>query len=123
MIDSDSPNTIFPQADLRELLKVDVTFARPMPKNEQYVEYNNKPLNLLGYSTVNVKVGKKNNQECPSFHHKRRQAILDRTILAQPTQLQSGAGEVDGNSEYADTVHMISERQDTEILGKVSKSV
>ena len=30
-IDSGSPITIFTQADLRELLKVDVIFARPMP--------------------------------------------------------------------------------------------
>ena len=30
-----------------------------MPKTERYVDYDNKPLNLLGYATVNVKVGKR----------------------------------------------------------------
>ena len=59
MIHSGSPITIFNQADLRELLKVDVIFARPMPKAEQYVHYNNKPLNLLGFTNVKVKVGKR----------------------------------------------------------------
>ena len=57
MIDSCSPITIFTQADLRELLKVDVILvrlARPMPKLEQYVDYNNKPLNLLGFTNVNL---------------------------------------------------------------------
>ena len=32
MIDSSSPITMFTQADLRGLLKVDVIFVRPMPK-------------------------------------------------------------------------------------------
>ena len=52
VIDSGSPITLFTQADLREILKLDVIFARPMPKAEQYVDYNNKPLNLLGYTTA-----------------------------------------------------------------------
>ena len=55
MIDSGSPITIFTQEDLRKILKVDVIFARPVPKNEQYVGYHNKPLNLLGL----IQVGKK----------------------------------------------------------------
>ena len=59
MIDSGSPITIFTQADLRKVLKVDAIFARPMPKSEQYVDYNNKPLNLLGFTNANVKVGKR----------------------------------------------------------------
>ena len=54
MIDSGSPITIFTQADLREILKLDVIFARPMPKAEQYVDYNNKPFNLLGYTTARI---------------------------------------------------------------------
>ena len=48
IIDSGSMMTIFTQDDLRKILKVDVIFARPVPKTEQYVDYNNKPLNLLG---------------------------------------------------------------------------
>ena len=34
MIDSGSPITIFTQADLIQILKVDVIFARPVPKHE-----------------------------------------------------------------------------------------
>ena len=41
MFGSGSPITIFTQADLRELLKVDVICARLLPKREQYVDYNN----------------------------------------------------------------------------------
>ena len=59
MIDSGSSITIFTQADPRDMLKVDLIFARPMPKAEQYPDYNNKPLNLLGYTAANVKVGKR----------------------------------------------------------------
>ena len=55
-----SPITIiFTQEDLRKTLKVDVIFARPVPKNEHYVNYHNKPLNLLGFTTVKVKVGER----------------------------------------------------------------
>ena len=59
MIDSGSPITIFTQTDQRRILKQAVIFARPLPKTEQYVDYNNKPLNLLGFTTVNVQVGKR----------------------------------------------------------------
>ena len=59
MIDSGSPNTIFTQTDLRRLLKQDLIFTRPLPKTKQYVDYNNKPLNLLGFMTVDVQVGKR----------------------------------------------------------------
>ena len=52
MIDSGSPITIFTQDDLRYML------ARPLPQTEQYVDYNTKPLNLLGFMTADVKVGK-----------------------------------------------------------------
>ena len=34
-------------------------FSRPLPKSEEYVAYNGPPLNLSGYTTVDVKVGKK----------------------------------------------------------------
>ena len=45
MIDSGSPITIFSQEDLRKILKVDVIFARSVPKNEQYVDY----IHITGY--------------------------------------------------------------------------
>ena len=44
---------------MRKILKKDVLFARPLPKGEEYVDYNGRPLNLLGLTTVDVKVGKK----------------------------------------------------------------
>ena len=59
MIDSGSPITMYKQADMRRILKVDLIFARPVPKHEQYVDYNNKPFNLLGFTTVDVQLGKK----------------------------------------------------------------
>ena len=59
MIDSGSPIPIFTQGDLREILKKDVLFARPIPNGEEYVDYNGRPLKLLGFTTVDVKVGKK----------------------------------------------------------------
>ena len=59
MIDSGSPITIFTQSHLGKILKTDVLFARPLPKGEEYVDYNGRPLNLLGFKTLDVKVGKK----------------------------------------------------------------
>ena len=59
MIYSGSPITKFTQSDLKKILKTDVIFARPFPKGEEYVDYSGRPLNLLGFTTVDVKVGKK----------------------------------------------------------------
>ena len=33
-------------------------FARPLPKSEEFVDYNSRPLNLLGYTTADVKLWK-----------------------------------------------------------------
>ena len=35
MIDQGSPITIFYKEDVRKLLKTDVTFVRPLPKNKE----------------------------------------------------------------------------------------
>ena len=59
MIDSGSPITIFTQSDIKNILQQELLFAKPMPNNEKYVDFNNKPLNLLGYIIVTVKVGQK----------------------------------------------------------------
>ena len=59
MIDSSSPISIFTQVDLRKLLRNDVIFARPLPKNESYMDYSNQPLNLVGFINVEVQVGKR----------------------------------------------------------------
>ena len=90
MIDSGSPITIFTQTDLRRIHKQDVIFAILLPKTEQYVDYNNKPLNLLGFTTVNVQVGKRKHK---NIHHGRWQTIVDWTRLAHTTQFQSRRGQ------------------------------
>ena len=111
MIDSGSPITIFTQADLREILKADVIFARPMPKSEQYFDYNNKPLNLLGFTNVNVK-GKrtiKNARIVISKDGKR--TLIGRDWL---NQLNFRVGSANGIIEYPETIHHISEEQNIE---------
>ena len=96
MIDSGSPITIFTQADLREILKVDVIFAGPMPKTEQYVDYNNKPLNLLGYTTANVKVGKRTIKNARIvISRDGNRSLIGRDWL---NQLNFNVGEANGNS-------------------------
>ena len=58
MTDSRSPITIFTQADLRKIRKLDVIFpARPMLINDKYVDYNNQPLNLAGFITADLQWG------------------------------------------------------------------
>ena len=114
MIDSGSPITIFTQDDLRKFLKVDVIFARPLPKTEQFVDYNNKPLNLLGFVTADVKVGKrtiKNARIVITRDGKR--PLIDRDCL---NQLNFRVGEANGNSDYFNIIQNISERQDIEKL-------
>ena len=59
LLDSGSPTITFTQADLRRLLKVNVIVARPMTKNNQDIDHNSKPLNLLGFTAVDVQVGKR----------------------------------------------------------------
>ena len=59
MIDSGSPTTIFTKEELCRLLKTDLIFVRKLSANEQNVDYNGRPLTLMGYVTVNVEVGKK----------------------------------------------------------------
>ena len=59
-IDSGSRITIFTKEDVRNILKSDLVFTRPLSKNEQYVDYNGKPLNVLGFKTVDVQVRKRN---------------------------------------------------------------
>ena len=38
---------------------MDVILAKPLPKSELYVDYNQKPLNLAGSKQVIVNVGKR----------------------------------------------------------------
>ena len=59
MIDSSLPISFFTPANSRKLLKTDVILARPMAKNECYVDYKNQPLNLVDFINVEVQVGKR----------------------------------------------------------------
>ena len=59
MIDSGSPISIFTQADLRKLLRIDVKFPIPLPMNERYMDYKTQPLNRVGFINVEVQVGKR----------------------------------------------------------------
>ena len=58
MIDLGSPITIFTAGDLRKILQHDVIFARPLPKNEECVDNNGRPLDLLEFTTADEKVVK-----------------------------------------------------------------
>ena len=114
MIDSGSPITIFTQDDLRKTLKVDVIFARPLPKTEQYVDYNNKPLNLLGFMTAEVKVIRKTIKNARIvITRDGKRSLIGRDWL---NQLNFRMGEANGNSEYSNIIQNISERQDSEKL-------
>ena len=98
MIGSISTITIFTQTDLRRLLKQDVIFARPLPKTEQYVDYNNKSLNLLGFMTVDVQVGKRKLKIARLvITRDGKRSLIGRDWL---TQLNFRVGEANGNSEY-----------------------
>ena len=96
---------IFTQADLRA------------SKHEQYVDYNNKPLNflvLLGLTTADVQVGKrrmKTGRIVKTRNWKR--SLIGRDWL---NQLNFRVDESHENSEHTNSVAYISERQDTEKL-------
>ena len=56
MFDSGYPITIFTQKNLCRLLKTDLVLARRLPENEEVVDYNERPLILLGYISVDVEM-------------------------------------------------------------------
>ena len=111
MIDSGSPITIFTPADLGKNLKVDVIFVRAVPKNEQYVDYHNKPLNLLGFTTVEVQVGKKKlkNARILITRGNGKRSSIGRDWL---NQLNFRVGEVKQKGEYNQTVNNINKTSD-----------
>ena len=74
MIESSSPTPKITQPNLKKkLLRLDVRFARPTPKQVQYEDYNNKPLNIMGFGVHNngCESGKKKQQKCPNCQHER----------------------------------------------------
>ena len=55
----DSPVTIINYEELQKILQYETLFVRPLPPDEKYVDYNKKPVNLLGYIFCELEVGGK----------------------------------------------------------------
>ena len=59
MIDSGSPVTINGYDELQKIIQNDVLLVRPLPKNKKYVNFNKRPVDLLGYIFCELEVGNK----------------------------------------------------------------
>ena len=57
MVDSGSPVTIFAVDELKRIMKRETLQVRDLIKEEKYVDFNGKPLNLLGYVFCELQVG------------------------------------------------------------------
>ena len=105
MIDSGSPITIFTQDDVRKILKSNVMFARPLPKNKEYVDYNGKPLNLVGFINVDVQVGKRTIKRARIvIARDGKKSLVGRDWL---TQLTYRVAEATKEGECTNTVNII----------------
>ena len=60
MVDSSSTVTIFEIDDIKEITKRRDIFIRELPKDEEYVDFNKRKLNLLRYFFCHLEVGKAN---------------------------------------------------------------
>ena len=56
IIDTRSPVSIFTEKDLQKIVGERKVVIRKMIENERYVDYNKKPLELLGYQFVRLEV-------------------------------------------------------------------
>ena len=56
IIDTGSPVSIFTKRDLLKCVDEGKVVIRDMIERERYVDYNQKPLNLLGYQFVRLEV-------------------------------------------------------------------
>ena len=57
MIDSGSPITIFAIDELKRRMKRETLQVRDLIKGKKYVDFNEKPPNLLGYVFCELQVG------------------------------------------------------------------
>ena len=57
MIDTGSPVTIFAVDEIKKIMKRDQLQVRRMVDDEKYVDFNGKPLNILGYVFCELQVG------------------------------------------------------------------
>ena len=85
-----------------------------MRKQEQNLDDNNRPLILLGFTKVDVEVGRRIIKKVRiAIMRDGKCSLIRRDRL---NQLNLEEGEANGVSEYARIVDNITERQDTEIL-------
>ena len=57
MIDMSSPVTIFAGDEMKRFMRKEELHVRRMVEGEKYVDFNGKPLNLLGYVFCQLQVG------------------------------------------------------------------
>ena len=57
VIESGSPVTIFALDEVKQIMKRETFPVREMIEGEKYVDFNGKPLNLLGYVFCELQVG------------------------------------------------------------------
>ena len=80
-------------------------FARPLPKNEEYVDYNGKPLNLIGFINVDLQVGKRTiNRARIVIARDGKKSLVGRNWL---TQLNYRVAEASNESQCTNTVNKI----------------
>ena len=86
MRDSGSPITIFTQTDLRQVLIVDVIFARPMPNNET-CRLQQQTAKVGGIRQCGRPSDEKKNKKCTHWLNKRWEKITQRKRLAHTTEV------------------------------------
>ena len=110
IIDSGSPITIFTREDMRRLLERDLMFARPLPKNEEYVDYNGRPPNPSEFIDVDVQVGKVTIKKARMIIAREgKRSLVDRDYV---TQLNFRIAEAKFESEYEHSVKNIVNKVD-----------
>ena len=57
MVDSGSPVTIFEIEEIKRIMKTKTIFIRQLPEDEEYVDFNKRKLNLLGYKFCQLEAG------------------------------------------------------------------
>ena len=79
----------------------------PLSRKEQYVEHNGKPLNLLGFITVDVQVGKRNIKKARLvIARDGKRFLIGRDWL---TQLNFHVAEAKPESEYNNIINHVDE--------------
>ena len=77
IIDTGSPVSLFAVDELERIIGKHWVVVREMIGDERYVDFNRRPLPLLGYMFVSIQVGKRGCQrrECPSARREDRSKI------------------------------------------------